>query len=282
MTAEVLIDALRQSTLLAEMPPALVEAIASGVERVELGGGDVLFRQGDPGDSLFFVLSGRLRVQRAQAGGVVIIAEIVAGESVGEMAALTGDQRSATVVAIRNCRLARLTRDTLERLLHAHPEFLGPIAILLARRLGQSSRAGQTRKAASCFTLLRGSDGVDLNAVTAKVGAALGRLGKVAVIGADAMQSSVGAGQADAKSAFADWANGLEAAHDFVLFVGSDALPEWNGLCLRQADLVLVCGDPERAPPNRQLPSGAIPAWANVNLVLCPASQFFHANQGQY
>ena len=38
MTAEPLINALRQSTLLAEMPPALVEAIASGVERVELDG----------------------------------------------------------------------------------------------------------------------------------------------------------------------------------------------------------------------------------------------------
>jgi len=252
------VTALGQSALLAGMPPPLIDAIAGAVEAVELGGGDVLFREGDPGDALYFVLSGRLRVQRAGPGGVRVIAEIVAGESVGEMAALTGDIRSATVVAIRNCRLARLRRDGLEHILRDHPQFLAPIAVLLARRLGESSRAGQVRKAASCLTLIPGSAGADAGAVAAKLGAALGRFGKVAV---------AAAADAPAVAEFADWAAKLEAAHDFVLFVGGGTAPGWAGLCARQADMVLVCADPREAPPAAA--RSAIPDWASVGLVLC-------------
>jgi NTE family protein len=263
-----LIDALGRSTLLAGMPPALVGAIAAAVEPVEIGGGEVLFREGEQSDALYFVLSGRLRVQRAQAGGVRVIAEIVAGESVGEMAALTGDIRSATVVAIRNCRLARLKRAALERILGEHPQFLAPIAVLLARRLGGAGRAGQVRKAASCLTLVPACQGVDAAAVAAKLGAALGRHGSVAVVGA-----------ADAPAAdFADWAQTLEARHDYILFVGGGETNDWSALCLRQADMVLVCADPARPPPARR----AIPDWANVGLVLCRANDAAASHTGDW
>ncbi len=257
-----LIDTLGRSALLAGMPPALIEAIAGAVEPMELGGGETLFREGDSGDALYFVLSGRLRVQRAQGGNVRVVAEIVAGESVGEMAALTGDIRSATVVAIRNCRLARLSRAALERILSDHPQFLAPIAVLLARRLG-AARSPQIRKAASCLTLVAGCEGLDVEPIAAKLGAALGRFGKVAALGA-----------AEAPAAdFSEWAQRLEAEHDFVLFAASASAAEWSALCVRQADMVLVCADPSRAPPAHERRPVAIPDWASVGLVLCRSAE---------
>src|SRR5262249_31013437 len=72
-------------------------------------------------------------------------------------------------------------------------------------------------------------------------------------------------GQPNAKSAFADWAHGLEAAHDFVLFVGSDSVGAWNEHCLRQADMVLIVGDAGRAPDHGP---GTLPAWLNASLIL--------------
>lgn len=263
-----LLEGLRRSALLAEMPAALVEALARGVEPCELGGGEVLFRQGDRGDSLFFVLSGRLRVERAHQSGVVAIAEVVAGESVGEMAALTGDARSATVTAIRNCRLACLKREVLERILIAHPQLLAPFVVLLARRLG-ASRSGQTRKAASCLTLLGGSGGVDVAAVALRLGSALERVGKVAVVRAADLSSGAHPHHAEATADFAGWAHRLEQAHAFVLFASSDEAPEWTSRYVRQADLVLVCADAARAPSARETRAAALPAWANVGLVLC-------------
>jgi NTE family protein len=265
-----LLEGLRRSALLAGLPAALVEALACAAEPVELGGGEVLFRQGDPGDALYFVLSGRLRVERAYPGGVAVMAEIVAGESVGEMAALTGDARSATVTAIRNCRLARLKRDAFERMLAAHPQLLAPFVVLLARRLG-AARPGQTRKAASCLTLLAGCDGLDVAAVAARLGAALERLGKVAVVRVAELESGAHPEHGAAAADFAEWAHRLEQAHDFVLFAVGGEAAEWARLCMRQADLVLVCADPARTPSARETRAAALPAWANVGLVLCGA-----------
>jgi NTE family protein len=265
---DTLLEGLRRSTLLAALPDTLVEAIASGAEPVDLGGGEVLFHQGEPADALYFVLSGRLWVRREQPELPAVVAEIVAGESVGEMAALTGDPRSATVTAIRNCRLARLRREALERMLGSHPQLLAPFVVLLARRLG-AARSGRLRKGASCLTLLKGSDGVDVRELATRVGAALGRLGKAVVVDAADLASGAHHDHAGAASDFAQWAHRVEEAHEFVLFACGDDAPEWTRLCVRQADLVLVCADGRRAPSARETRAAALPQWANVGLILC-------------
>jgi NTE family protein len=261
--------ALREMPLLSGAGAALIAAIAAQAETLELRGGDILFRQGDPADSLYFVLSGRLRVFDCNAEGETAIAEIAAGETVGEMAALTGDPRSATVVAIRNCRLARLHRDRLNRLLGSYPELLGCIALLLARRLGQSGRAAPARKPPSCFTLLKASESVALELVVARLGAALERFAKVAVVHPPGGPDGFDLAQPDWQSRFADRASAIEAASDVTLFVGGAQTPEWDAMCVRQADLVLLCGDPAAPPPARERLAAAIPPWANVGLILC-------------
>jgi NTE family protein len=64
------------------------------VEWIECGGGEVLFRQDDNDESLFFVVSGRLRASVIDASGQrAVLGEITRGETVGEMAFFTGDPR---------------------------------------------------------------------------------------------------------------------------------------------------------------------------------------------
>ncbi len=263
--------ALSNVTLLAGVQPALVDAIASEVEPIEVAGGDILFRRGDPGDSIYFVLSGRLRVFGSDQADGAAIAEIAAGESVGEMAALTGDPRSATVVAIRNCRLARLGRGSLDRLLRLHPELLGRISLLLARRLGQTGKAGYVRTAASCFTLLRASASIDLDAVAEKLGAALRQFAKMTVIDVRCLPPQLNVAGTNWQSQFADWANAIETQHEITLFVGSEHAPDWNAMCVRQADMVLLCCDAGEAPHLHGSGGDPIPPWSNVGLVVCQA-----------
>src|SRR5688572_19642815 len=206
--------ALRDMPILAGLEPALVEQIAAEVELIDLGGGETLFRQGDRGDSLFFVLSGRLRVLDSSEHGREDLAEIAAGESVGEMAALTGDARSATVVAIRNCRLARLDRARLNRLLASHPELLSRITLLLARRLGRSGRIAPARKQASSFTLLQASETIALPAVGAKLAAAMRRFATVAIVDGRSPPPGLDPTEIGWRSRFADAASAIEARHD--------------------------------------------------------------------
>ena len=65
---------------------------------------------------------------------------MTAGETVGEMALLSGEPRSATVVALRDTELARLSKTAFTKLIDEHPKALRFVTDLLVRRLRQPPR----------------------------------------------------------------------------------------------------------------------------------------------
>ena len=72
---------------------------------MHLGGQDVLFSEGSPGDGLFLIVSGRLQAIQTSAGGEErILREMGPGEVLGEIALITGENRTATVPAIATPR----------------------------------------------------------------------------------------------------------------------------------------------------------------------------------
>ena len=100
-----------------------LESLLPNLTWVFLAGGETLFRAGDVGDSMYVVVAGRLRIFTEGNNGMdVAIREIGRGESVGELAILTGNARSATVRAVRDTELARLSRTAYEDVLKRHPQ----------------------------------------------------------------------------------------------------------------------------------------------------------------
>ena len=93
------------------------------LERIRLARGETLFEQGEPGDSMYVLLRGHLGVRLRKADGreMVIGEETEPGESVGEMALLTGQPRLVTVYALADSELVRLSKDGLYRLADAYP-----------------------------------------------------------------------------------------------------------------------------------------------------------------
>lgn len=103
--------------------------------------GAVLMRQGDAGDCLYFVVSGRLRVFGEREDGVdVDIAEVGPGEAIGEMALLSNEPRSASVDAIRDTELLALSRAGFERLVNGHPKVLAIFTRIVVGRLNRTIR----------------------------------------------------------------------------------------------------------------------------------------------
>lgn len=93
------------------------------LEWVSLRSGETLIRQGDPGDCLYVVISGRLRVVLEQDGEEMrALRAIVRGESIGEMALITGEKRTATIYAVRDTEAARLSQAEFDRLLAKYPQ----------------------------------------------------------------------------------------------------------------------------------------------------------------
>ena len=125
--------ALHQAPLFAALSPDELLPLAELCTDVELDAGERLFGEGEPGDSLYVIVGGKVAVEQ----GGRRVAELGAGECVGELAALDWEPRSATVRALADCELVRLERDDLLDQLGDHPELSQALAIVLTARLRQ-------------------------------------------------------------------------------------------------------------------------------------------------
>ncbi|MBI4386814.1 MAG: cyclic nucleotide-binding domain-containing protein [Elusimicrobia bacterium] len=140
---------LKNLRLLAHVPESKRRTLAKFLEPVPFQDGDVIFEEGSRGDSLFFVSSGRVRIQKSvsTAGGAARfkdLAILTAGDTFGEMALFDEKaSRSARAVAEEESVLLRLERKQLRRWLDANPSlalgFFNELVQTLARRLRRSS-----------------------------------------------------------------------------------------------------------------------------------------------
>ena len=101
-----------------------------------MAAGQVIFRQGDAGDGLYLVVSGRLRVSvAADDGPERMLYDVGRGAIVGEMALLTDRPRAATVHAVRDSDLLLLRVSSFTSLLERSPALVTGMIRLLVDRL---------------------------------------------------------------------------------------------------------------------------------------------------
>jgi CRP-like cAMP-binding protein len=126
-----------------------LERLASESRSVPYPVGGAVVRQGDEGDSLFLVATGRVEVSvRAPGGGPErSLATLGPGDYFGEMSLLTGAPRSATIRAVEETSLVILRKEALRPLLVADPTVLDRLSKTLARR--QAERDDAINRAAA-------------------------------------------------------------------------------------------------------------------------------------
>ena len=111
------------------------------LERVNYQAGEILFNQGDPGDSLFIIIDGTARVFLSDhEKGEQEIRTMGAKECFGEMALLTGEPRSAGVQAVTELSALKLSKERFETLLKKHHSLAIYFTGVLARRLATAHR----------------------------------------------------------------------------------------------------------------------------------------------
>lgn len=125
--------------MLGELDDATLERIEGDLEWIELRSGEVVSRQGDPGDCMYIVVSGRLIGVREAAARRELAVEFGRGDTIGEMGFFTDAPRSLAIQARRASHLVRFTRPAFDRLSHGHPQAMLFITRLLIRRLQRTS-----------------------------------------------------------------------------------------------------------------------------------------------
>lgn len=122
---------------------AALREVASEVEWKRLEAGATLFAQDEPGDCMYVLMRGRLRVKVDQPDDIPdIVEELAEGTTVGEMALLTGRPRSATVTAIDDCDLLQISRAAFDRLAQRNPAGMRQFAAAILPRFQQNTLVG--------------------------------------------------------------------------------------------------------------------------------------------
>jgi CRP/FNR family cyclic AMP-dependent transcriptional regulator len=102
--------------------------------------GEIVFDEGEEGQALYAIISGRVLVCRQGEPETGRIAELDAGVAFGELALLDNAPRSAQTRAAQDCVLASLSRSDFESLLDTHAVVASKIALQLARQFGRQLR----------------------------------------------------------------------------------------------------------------------------------------------
>jgi CRP/FNR family transcriptional regulator, cyclic AMP receptor protein len=135
------IEALQSIVLFKGLGQTHIERIARIAEEIELKKGQVLFREGEPGDRLFAILDGKVRISRQIPGvGEEALAILSAGDHFGEMAIIDDDVRSGDALAHEHCRLLTISKAAIQDLMFTDLALAHEILWNLVRSLSERLR----------------------------------------------------------------------------------------------------------------------------------------------
>lgn len=131
------VAALARTTIFGSLDEAALQRVADESVEASYRPGAVVFAQGDPGDCLYVVTSGRLKLQvRIRGLDTLMLTTLRAPDTFGELAVIDRGPRSATVVALEPSTLLAVARSTVLALLSDRPE----VTEALLRGLGATVR----------------------------------------------------------------------------------------------------------------------------------------------
>src|SRR5215472_791593 len=115
--------ALAAIPLFKQLSPAALEKIAALMTPVSFKADDTIFLEREPGDALYVVDSGKVRIWVLDGeANQVTLSELEPGNFLGEMSLLDGGKRSASATAMVESKLHRLRREDFEEFLIDHPQ----------------------------------------------------------------------------------------------------------------------------------------------------------------
>lgn len=110
-------------------------ALLSHAELIECPNGEYAIREGEQGNHLFVLISGRVQISKRSLGISKIIQDLGPGECFGEMSLIECRSRSASVRAMGNCKLLRIDGENIAAVPEISAKLYRNIAILLSQRL---------------------------------------------------------------------------------------------------------------------------------------------------
>jgi len=127
---------LRQVPFLNSLEDSQLDYLVKIGKRISLNNGELLFRKGDPGRSMYMILEGRIQIYMESSDGQAAVLRVLeSGQFLGEMALLDGGVRSANALTLTPCEVFVLERASFLNLITIYPELLMRLLSGLTERL---------------------------------------------------------------------------------------------------------------------------------------------------
>jgi CRP/FNR family transcriptional regulator, cyclic AMP receptor protein len=133
-------DALKRAPLFTALDEEAAAALRRSMTEVQLGRGQVVFREGDPGDRLYVVSEGKIKLGRSSSDGREnLLAVLGPGEMFGELSLFDPGPRTATATAVTDATVLALSHPDLRPWLTGRPEVALSLLRQVARRLRRTN-----------------------------------------------------------------------------------------------------------------------------------------------
>jgi predicted acylesterase/phospholipase RssA/CRP-like cAMP-binding protein len=242
--------------LFATMSPAMLKKLESRLHWLHLSKGEVLFRQGEWGDSLYIIVSGRVQALFEDEDGVVhVVRDAVRGEVIGEMALLVGQRRSATVRSIRDSDLVEISKEVSEKLFKEDPEILPAITRMLVRRMQQDMHPSWAQRKDMHIAVVAAHGNAPLADFAERLCLALGELAPTLHLNSrrlDGLIQIEGISQVSEENPYrvslSAWLDEQETKCRYILYEADAASTPWTKRCVQRADHIIILAQASEYP----------------------------------
>ena len=135
-------DALMHAPLFVALDPEGAAALRASLTERAVSKGDVVFHEGEPGDRMYVILEGKVKLgQSSNDGRESLLAILGPGEMFGELSLFDPGQRTSTATALTDAVVLALSNEQLKPWLAGRPEVATALLQALARRLRRTNEA---------------------------------------------------------------------------------------------------------------------------------------------
>lgn len=234
----------RLSALFQNIDQAGIEQIIEQSSIIELKPGDYLIKQGENTNSLFFIVSGRLRTIYSEGNTTKILGDVGAGEPIGELSFFTNKTRSASVVAIRKTKAIALNKDGFETLVAHQPALAGLITQFVIRRLNRNALETHKQSPPKNIAVVKLDPEDDFSSYTDKM---------LSYFDNQSIKLNIYEHDSTRQQDFDVFFEALENNEGLNLFLVDKNNIEWSKHCLIYSDLVIVASAFDSSPRLRSI-----------------------------
>jgi len=262
--------ALYMSCLFNFHDPKGLKELLEGITWRSLSSGQVLYRHGEPDNSIFLILAGKMhRTVDEGNGRHRLVSEMVAGETVGEIASLTRSGRLGTVAAARDSILAELSSEGFDRLTETHPQITLQIARLVATRLkNELNKKPAKHRKGKVFVVAPVHGDFNTKAFVSSLFSAMKFTGSVAYFSAHDIDKELGQKGITQETStsiknieISQWLHKQETMYENIILIADNHWSEWTERAIRQADHLLLVTDSETNVEQSPLEKGLNSLW---------------------